>query len=474
MSAPVAAAAARGVSKLAGGRGVVMALQFVTMALLASHLGPAGLGVYTFGVAAAAVFKVLPNFGMVQVVTRDVAQAPERERELLPNLLYLRSAVGVASYGLLAAGMLTLGFGEEERRAALIAGLILLIAFDAFRASLEVRLRVGWVSIADIVEAVVTVAATFVLMERDAGVESFLWLYAAMKLLNAAIVTAAALRLGTFAWRFAPETWRPVLRAAIPLGVAGVLMALYYRLDVVILARLQPAADVGQYGAAYRFLEAFTVVPAIAMSVLAPVLARSVVEGVPVLQRRYGQAVHLITVVAIGVAVVGTMTAWRVLPALPGFGAFDGGGVALSILAPAMGLIFLGTVVQGALISGHLQRRLLTLAAIGLAFNVVLNLVLIPLFSYVGAAAATTATEVLLMGLSIREVRRRMDLRWPVQRLWPALAAGAAAAAVLAVAYLVNPFLQLAAGVAVYAAVVFASGALRRADVAPFLPGAAR
>jgi len=136
MNVPVAAAAARGISKLAGARGIVLALQFVTMALLASHLGPAGLGIYTFGVAAAAVFRVLPNFGMVQVVTRDMAQAPERERELLPNLIYLRIGVGIVSYGLLAASMLLLGFGEDERRAALIAGLVLLVAFDAFRSSL--------------------------------------------------------------------------------------------------------------------------------------------------------------------------------------------------------------------------------------------------------------------------------------------------------------------------------------------------
>ena len=366
MTASVGAAAARGVSKLAGSRVVVLALQFVTMALLASHLGPAGLGIYTFGVAAAAVFKVLPNFGMVPVVTRDVAQAPERERRLLPNLVYMRLGIGVLSYGLLALAVYTLGFGEHERRAAMIAGLVLLVAFDAFRSSLEVRLRLGWVSIADMVEAVVTVSVALVLVARGAGVESFLWLYVGAKVLNALIVTGAAVRITSFAWRFAPDTWGPVLRAAIPLGLAAVLMALYYRLDVVILARLQPPADVGQYGAAYRFLEAFTVVPTIAMSVLAPVLARSVVEGTAVLRRRYAQAVHLVSVGAIGVSVVGAMTAWRVLPALPGFEAFDGGGVALSILAPAAGLIFLGTVVQRALISGHLQRRLFTLAAVRL------------------------------------------------------------------------------------------------------------
>ena len=146
---PLGRRIARGLFTLAGGRVLVMGLQFVTMALLASYLGPAGLGIYTFGVATASLFKMLPNFGTVQVVTRDIAQAPERERELMPNLLYLRVLLGVATYGLLAASVLVLGFDDAERRAALIAGLVVLIAADAFRSSLEVRLRLGWVSIAD-------------------------------------------------------------------------------------------------------------------------------------------------------------------------------------------------------------------------------------------------------------------------------------------------------------------------------------
>ena len=209
-------------------------------------------------------------------------------------------------------------------------------------------------------------------------------------------------------------------------------MALYFRLDVMILARLKPPDDVGQYGAGYRFLEAFTVVPTMIMSVLAPVLARSFMEGAGVLQRRYGLAMHLVSVIAIGVSVGGAMTAWRVLPALPGFGAFDGGGVALAILSPAAGLILVGTIAQGALIAAHRQQRLLRISAAGLAFNLVLNLVLIPPYSYVGAAIATTATEVLLVALSLREVRLRLSLRWPLARLWPVLGATAAMAAAIA------------------------------------------
>jgi O-antigen/teichoic acid export membrane protein len=465
---PVAAGMAKGLTVLASSRGVVLGLQLVTISLLAGHLSPAGLGVFTFGVATANLFRFLPNFGLVQVLGRDIAQQPERERELLPNVVYLRLALGVLTYGLLGASLVLFGFDDAEVRAALIAGLILLIVIDSFRSSLEVRLRLGWVSIADTVEATATVIGAILLIRAGEGPEAFLWMYVVLKLVNAVMVWAAAGSMGEFSWRPRPALWPPLMRSALPLGLAGLLMALYFRLDVMILARLKPADDVGQYGAGYRFLEAFTVVPTMIMSVLAPVLARSFVEGAAVLQRRYGLAMHLVSVVAIGVSVGGAMTAWRVLPALPGFGEYDGGGVALSILSPAAGLILVGTIVQGALIAGHRQQRLLRISAAGLAANVALNLALIPSYSYIGAAIATTATEVLLVALSIREVRRRLSLRWPVTRMWPVVAAAVAMAAATALTYAVNPFLQVAIAAAVFLAVLAATGGLRPADLRPF------
>jgi len=236
----------------------------------------------------------------------------------------------------------------------------------------------------------------------------------------------------------------------MPLGVAGVFMALYYRLDILILAWLKEPGDVGQYGVAYRFLDAFSVLPALAMTVLSPVLSRSVVEGAQSLGRRYREAAHLVSVAAMFVALVGGATAWRILPELPGFGRFDGGGIALSILSPAAGLILVGTVVQGTLISSHLQGRLLRISAAGLAVNLALNLALIPPFSYVGAAIATTLTEVVLIGLSLREIRRNLALGWDGRRLLSLGLATLLTAAVLGVGFLFSPWLQLALGTLCY------------------------
>jgi O-antigen/teichoic acid export membrane protein len=475
MPDPVGRRLARSVAALWSARALALALQLVSFAIVASHLGPRRFGIYAFALAIAELLRILTNFGFETVVTRDVAQHPEREGELVPAFLHLRVMTGFAAFGLLALLLFGVGYAEEQREAALVAGtLLVLLSPEGMIVALQVRLAIGWVAAADVVRACVILGGTIVLAQTDAGSVPFVWLYVVAGVIATAIPAVVALRRAAFDWRPRPQLWVALVRTAWPIGLAGLFIALYYRMDMVMLARLKSADDLGQYGAAYRFLETFAVLPALAMTVIAPVLARSFTESRDVLRRRFGRTVHLVTVLVVPVAVAGALTAWRLLPSLPGFGDYEGAGIALSILSPGAAALFLATVAQGMLVAAHLQARLLRLAAYGVAVNLVLNVLLIPPFSYIGAAAATTATEAAVLFLSAREIRLRMGARWPLERFWQALAAGAACAGALVPGYLLNPFLQLAIGLAVYAGAVVALGMLDRDDLAGLRPFAAR
>jgi O-antigen/teichoic acid export membrane protein len=165
------------------------------------------------------------------------------------------------------------------------------------------------------------------------------------------------------------------------------------------------------------------------------------------------------------VAVGGSMTAWRVVPALPGLGEFDGAGVALALLAPAAALILVATIVQGTLLAARHERTVLWISLVGLAVNVALIAVLIPTLSYVGAALATALTELVLIVCSVAAVRRRLALSWPVERLPALLGTALLTAAALTVGYLLPPLLQLTLGVVVFAAASLATGALRMGEL---------
>src|SRR5918995_1274962 len=94
------------------GRPVARSLP-VAFAIAAAYLEPALLGVYTFAIAFAALFRLLPAFSFDPVVTRDLSQRPEEEPTLVPNVAYLRFALAGAAYVALAAGVRVWGHREK-------------------------------------------------------------------------------------------------------------------------------------------------------------------------------------------------------------------------------------------------------------------------------------------------------------------------------------------------------------------------
>lgn len=465
LSRPVA----RNLAVVFSGRAVALVLQFLAFAVAAAYLEPALLGIYTFAIALTALFRLLPAFSFDPIVTRELAQQPEQEPELVPNAAYLRLALSVVAYAALAATLVLGGYDNVRTEAGLIAGLALpMIALDTFRNSLGVRLRLGWTSIADVLEATFTLGGAIVIAATGAGVFAFLWLYVAAKALNGVVLLGAVARMADFDWKPKVGNWRGLLVAAAPLALATMLIALYFRIDMVVLARLKPAADVGQYGAAYRFLDALLLVPALVMSVLQPVIARSAVGDRSRLQRRYWRATQLMAVAGIGIAVLGVMTGPRALPALPGFEDYDGAGRALAVLSVAAALSFIGAVVQTTLIATHRQRQLLYVAGAALLVNIALNAALIPPYSYMGAAWATVITEVAVLVFSLWAAYP-LHLGLPVRGLGRALAAGAILAAVLAATHALPPLVQVAVGVLAYGVAVLVTGAVSRSELGLFV-----
>ena len=118
-----------------------------------------------------------------------------------------------------------------------------------------------------------------------------------------------------------------------------------------------------------------------------------------------------------------------------------------------------------------LQRLAVISAAIGLAVNIALNLLLVPAYGFLAAAWITLVTEVIVNGIVLVRVRRGMEMQIQTGRIARTGAAGAGLAAVLVgMGAAGAPFAAqiLAAGV-VYPALLLALGALRVEDIAVLL-----
>jgi O-antigen/teichoic acid export membrane protein len=203
------------------------------------------------------------------------------------------------------------------------------------------------------------------------------------------------------------NTWR-LARAAAPFGALTALGLLHSKADTLMLYALSSSTAVATYESAYKLLEVsrFLIRPAVTVffPICAALAAREKWEEFTIAYRRLltaaGSAGAVVAALVISLAGVVIPLVWgsRYVEAVP----------ILRILYLAVPILYLQTVVLFIAGSLHLEGTALKAILAALASNVALNLVAIPRWGALGAAATTLATELGLTGWLLYLVSRRL------------------------------------------------------------------
>lgn len=400
--------------------------------LAARVLGADVFGVYGSASAFAVILSLLATLGMHPLLVRDLAREPGRAPSLL-RAAHLVKAVSsvVMLVALVALGRWAVGLTGDALRAAVLLGLA--YAVGAFGENLSAyfqaveRMHV-WTE-ASALYGIVTGALGALLV----------WLTHSLVWFCTAALAGQVISLAWLLYR-APGTVRtgePVrgadvarlARALAPFAATFVILSLHYKLDVLLLERWRPSADVGLYTAAYKLIDVFHALVIVGVSALYPRLARSAT-----VERRDGErwagtrAAELAVLAAVPVAAMAYLAAGPAVDILFGSG-YQASGPAVSLLAlamPALALNQLGGYLLGA---AHRIGWMAALYTGSLVLKTALDAVLIPRYGAVGAAGAMAGAEMAL-AVAVAFALRRMA---GVALGMPAIAV-AAAATLLAVA----------------------------------------
>jgi O-antigen/teichoic acid export membrane protein len=206
------------------------------------------------------------------------------------------------------------------------------------------------------------------------------------------------------------EAWSAAL-ASVPLGIAAVSAMLLSRLDVTLLAFMKDGVAVALYGVAYRLFESTLFLSWAFGVALYPMFARLASADQPdALRERYVLALKVCAAALFPLALCTALYADAIVGIVFG-DTYSEAATPLQLLSPAVaiyGWYMVGNYVQAA---QHLQRQIGYIAVLVLTVNLVLNVALIPRFSFSGAAAAMTASQVLLTTLTLLSTRNSLRLR---------------------------------------------------------------
>ena len=254
---------------------------------------------------------------------------------------------------------------------------------------------------------------------------------------------------------------RAVMRESYPLMMNHLLATLFFKVDVPLLQAMQGPAVVGYYSTAYKFIDAFNIIPAYFTQSLFPAMSRMALQRDQSLSRSYVLALKLLVMVALPLAVFTSFMAEPMIAILGGREFLPAGAIALGIMCWSMPIGWINSVTNYALIAANQQHALTRAFIIGLTFNVVANLLLIPLYSYAGAAVVTIFSEIVEGAAFYIYVRRHIaPVNWVDVLSRPFLGAGVMALFAFVFATAGMTLVGLALGGLAYAGVLWFTRAL--------------
>jgi len=162
-----------------------------------------------------------------------------------------------------------------------------------------------------------------------------------------------------------------------------------------MLSVLKGDAAVGIYNAAYNPLLALGVIPSVFIAALYPVMSRYFVSSKDSLETFTGLSSKYMAILSFPVAMGCFVLADRFIE-LFYLDQFSASIIAFQILAFFIPLRFVSSITGTLLTS--MNRQSIRTVSVGLSalFNIVLNAVMIPYLSYIGASIATVLSEVFL------------------------------------------------------------------------------
>lgn len=199
------------------------------------------------------------------------------------------------------------------------------------------------------------------------------------------------------------------LRVAFSLMVASGILVAMYSLDTVMIGVIADTTTAGFYSVASRVAIVVLFVMNGAQMVVAPLLASFAGTGS---RSELRQVVRVLNGLSVAAGVPAALVlAVAAEPVMALFGPeFREGATALRILAVSQ----LANVLTGptgiVLSMSGLERRLVQLLAGGLLLNVVLNVLWIPAFGLVGAAAASLVSQAAWNLVAVVVIRLQLGL----------------------------------------------------------------
>ena len=390
-------------------------LTFIANAHLANVLGPGPYGTAFLGLTVLSYAMWPADLGLYAHGVRETAKEPEAREFRFGDMLWLRTALGLA--GMVVTGLCVFLFMEDERQRsiALLFLLALLPSLWQMDWYYQGRRRYGQLALLRYLFSGIYLAGTWLLVSSGEDLSRIPLIYTAGVILAACAALTMKEREESLRPSFPlfghqlRKLWKRILQRSTPIGFGSLLTQSVQMVPPIVIALFYDDEQLGLFGAAFRLAMMLLVIDRTFFTLFLPRIANihaSSPERLPEVLRR---TFRLVVAVGIGLGLLMIPVAAPAIRFVNG-PEFADAAVPLMIMSWFVSATVLTTFFSYALVTAGFENAYFRAALTSAPISLLLILLLTWAFGIVGTAAGVVVAETVMALLMYRRFRRRLGI----------------------------------------------------------------
>jgi len=349
------------------------------------------------------ILNMLLDLGITNFNNRNIAQNSHLLNKHFSNIILLRLILGVVYFIVSITIAYLWNYNWDQIK------LLIFLVFNQFLSSFILYLRSNLAglhlfktdSVISVLDRIIMIIICGVLLWGNVTNTQFQikwFVFAQTAAYSITAFTAFVLvlfRSGKIKIRFDKRFSIAILKQSYPFAILTLLMASYNRFDAILLERLlqDGSRQAGIYAQAFRILDAVSMFALLFAGLLLPIFSKMIKQ-----KENVGQLTQLSFVLIVVPATIAAVTSAFYSNEIMGLLYHNHVSSSANIFAILMfGFIPISTTyIFGTLLTANGSlKQLNIMASIGMALNIILNLVLIPKFQALGSAVSSLTTQLI-------------------------------------------------------------------------------
>ena len=381
---------------------------FLWTILIARYLGVTDYGTLSFVISFTALIGMGTDIGVTTYTTRELAQNKSKTKKFINNLILFKILLSIILCIFTVLLVYLLGYNDLVVELTLImfieSSFVTMFSFVSGVFQAHENLKPSAIGV--MIYSFALLALIFIVSFLDLGIIAVAVSYAVAYLVGLLFVSYKLIKtFGTPNFEIDLAFWRESAIRSLPFGLTIFFYTIYFSIDVVMISWLSNDFATGLYNSAYKIISVFTAFYTIYQYVIFPLMSKLYAEDTNLLKLSFEQAFKYSLLIMLPI-IIGVYFYSPYIITLIYSSEYALASVPMQILIWTVVFLFINGVATSLLNSIGKEFSVTKIYIIAAIFNVALNYLLIPKYTYIGASVATVLSEILILGLMLYAISK--------------------------------------------------------------------